>query len=148
MIMNMSDKPRLVFVDQARALAITMMLIGHSLDRFLGEPWRSSAAYEHYQFVRGLSSALFLFIAGFSFVIASFGRVDEFTRLSDRMRARFCRVGLILFLGVLLQLPAATLNVRLLLLPVKVWRSTLVEPFRWQTACGVASQFKYHSRSV
>ena len=61
---------RVAFIDQARALAITMMLVGHSLHRFLGEPWRSSELYKHYSFVRGLSSALFLTIA-----VSEFGRM-------------------------------------------------------------------------
>ena len=46
---------RVVFVDQARALAIVLMLVGHSLDQFLGEPARSGAVYQEYQFVRGIN---------------------------------------------------------------------------------------------
>lgn len=77
-----SGKPRVVFIDQARVLALFPMLIDHSLDRFLGDPWRSGAGYEHYQFWRGLSSVLFLMVAGFSFVIASFDHFDNCTQLS------------------------------------------------------------------
>jgi uncharacterized membrane protein len=121
--MTSPPRPRLVFVDQARALAIAMMLMGHSLDRFLGEPWRSSAVYDHYTFVRGLSSALFLFIAGFSFVIASFGRLESYTSLSDpnRLVARLRRIALILFLGILLQLPATTFSGALEVTDPAVW---------------------------
>jgi uncharacterized membrane protein len=119
--MRGKSSERLVFVDQARALAITMMLIGHSLDRFLGEPWRSGAAYDNYKFVRGLSSALFLFIAGFSFVIASFGRIEEYTHLSNRLKARLRRIGFILFLGILLQLPATTLQGSLQVTDTAAW---------------------------
>ena len=81
-------KKRFVFIDQARGLAILLMLVGHSLDRFLGDPWRSSAAYDHYTFVRGLSSALFLTVSGYSFVIASLGRADEYRSLTPRMMGR------------------------------------------------------------
>ena len=105
----MTGRHRVVFVDQVRALAVIMMLVGHSLDRFLGEPWRSGDLYRNYQFVRGLSSALFLTIAGFSFVIASMGRMSEYTYLSPRMVGRLKRIGFILFLGMILQIPSATL---------------------------------------
>ena len=105
----MIEKKRVVFVDQVRALAITMMLVGHSMDRFLGDTWKATEAYRNYQFVRGLSSSLFLTVAGFSFVIASFGRMEAYTSMSDRMKARLRRIGFILFLGMVLQMPSATL---------------------------------------
>jgi hypothetical protein len=105
--MNRAPK-RVAFIDQARALAITMMLVGHSLHRFLGEPWRSGELYRHYAFVRGLSSALFLTIAGFSFVVASMGHLEEYQRLSPRLYRRLRRIGVILLLGLVIQLPTST----------------------------------------
>jgi uncharacterized membrane protein len=100
---------RVVFIDQARALAITMMLVGHSLDRFLGEPYRASRIYVDYQFVRGITSALFLMVSGFSFVIASFKYWDDYTHWSPRMWARVRRISLIFLLGYALHLWAPTL---------------------------------------
>jgi hypothetical protein len=87
-----------------------LMLVGHSLDRFLAEPWRSGEAYQNYQFVRGISSTLFLTISGFSFVIASFGHFDDYITWSPRMWARIRRIGLIAFLGYVLNLWASTLT--------------------------------------
>jgi hypothetical protein len=86
-----------------------LMLFGHSLDRFLAEPWRSGDFYTAYQPVRGVSSTLFLMVAGFSFVIATFGHWQDYMGLSSRMWARIRRIGLILFLGYLLSLWAPTL---------------------------------------
>lgn len=100
---------RVVFIDQARALAITMMLVGHSLDRFLGEPWRSGELYGDYQFVRGITSALFLMVSGFSFVVASFKYWDDYTHWSPRMWGRVKRISLIYLLGYTLHLWAPTL---------------------------------------
>jgi uncharacterized membrane protein len=100
---------RVVFIDQARALAITMMLVGHSLDRFLGEPWRSSGIYHDYQFVRGITSALFLMVSGFSFVVASFKYWEQYTHWSDKMWGRVRRIALIYLLGYALHLWAPTL---------------------------------------
>jgi len=105
----MSDSKRVVFVDQARAIAIMLMLLGHSLDRFLGEPWRSGDFYTAYQPVRGVSSTLFLMVAGFSFVIATFGHWEDYLSLTPKMWARIQRIGLILFLGYLLNIWAPTL---------------------------------------
>ncbi len=103
-------KGRVVFIDQARALAILMMLFGHSLDRFLGEPWRSGQLYGDYQFVRGITSALFLMVSGFSFVVASFGHWDDYIRWSPRLWGRVRRIALIFLLGYVLHLWAPTLT--------------------------------------
>ncbi|MBN2719206.1 MAG: DUF1624 domain-containing protein [Deltaproteobacteria bacterium] len=100
---------RVVFIDQARAFALTMMIIGHSLHHFLGEPWRSSDAYSEYQFFRGITSALFLMVSGFSFVVASFKYWDDYTRISPRLIARARRIGYILFLAYLLHMYGGTL---------------------------------------
>jgi uncharacterized membrane protein len=105
-----SESNRVVFVDQARAIAIMLMLFGHSLDRFLAEPWRSGDFYTAYQPVRGVSSTLFLMVAGFSFVIATFGHWKDYMSLTPRMWARIRRIGLILFLGYLLSMWAPTLG--------------------------------------
>lgn len=106
---SVAHRKRVIFVDQARALAIAMMLVGHSLHRFLGEPWRLGEAYRNYTFVRGLSSALFLTIAGFSFVVASMGHLEEYTRYSPKLARRLRRIGIIFLLGTVLQLPASSL---------------------------------------
>ncbi|MBN2524822.1 MAG: DUF1624 domain-containing protein [Deltaproteobacteria bacterium] len=100
---------RVVFIDQARAFALTMMLVGHSLHHFLGEPWRSSNAYNEYQFFRGITSALFLMVSGFSFVVASFKYWDDYTSYSPRLMARMRRIGYILFLAYLLHMYGGTL---------------------------------------
>ncbi len=124
----MSDKTdnntmsrRVVFIDQARTLAIMLMLVGHSLDRFLGEPWRSGQVYQEYRFVRGFSSALFLMVSGFSFVIASFGHFDDYKSFTPRLRARLRRIALVLFLGYLLHLFAPTLSLFLVHLNPTNW---------------------------
>ena len=118
----MEKKRRIVFIDQVRALAVTMMLVGHSLDRFLADAWKMTDAYRNYQFVRGLSSALFLTVAGFSLVISSFGRMADYTHLSERMRGRIRRISYILFLGMVLQIPSATLSGML----------QVTDPIRWE----------------
>lgn len=100
---------RVVFVDQARTVAIMLMLLGHSLDRFLAEPWRSGGFYTAYQPIRGVSSTLFLMVAGFSFVIATFGHFEDYMSLTPRMWARIRRIGLIMFLGYVLSMWAPTL---------------------------------------
>jgi hypothetical protein len=100
---------RVVFVDQARSLAIVLMLFGHSFDRFLGEPWRSGPLYTNYQFFRGISSALFILLAGFSFSVATLPKYTEYLTLSPKLVSRFKRILLIIFLGFLLQAWAPTL---------------------------------------
>lgn len=102
-------KERVVFIDQARAFALTMMLVGHTLHHFLGEPWRSGDVYNEYQFFRGITSALFLMVSGFSFVVASFKYWDDYTHVSPRLLSRVRRIGYILFLAYLLHMYGGTL---------------------------------------
>ncbi len=116
---------RVVFIDQARALAITMMLVGHSLDRFLGEPWRSGQVYLDYQFVRGITSALFLMVSGFSFVVASFKYWDDYTRWSPRLWGRVRRIALIYLLGYGLHLWAPTLYQSVITWDAERWAKLL-----------------------
>ena len=123
--MSERKKARVAFIDQARTVAIMLMLIGHSLDRFLGEPWRSGEAYQDYQYVRGISSTLFLMVSGFSFVIASFGRWNEFMYLSERMKARIRRIALILFLGYIMHLWAPTLRLSIARFDPEKWEGFL-----------------------
>jgi uncharacterized membrane protein len=103
-------RKRVVFIDQARALALTMMLFGHTLHAFLGEPWRLGKVYNEYQFYRGITSALFLMVSGFSFVVASFKYWDDYIRLSPRLLARLRRIAYVLFFGYFLHLYGGTLS--------------------------------------
>ncbi len=120
-------KDRVVFIDQARTIALIMMMAGHSLDQFLGEPWRSSQGYQEYQFFRGITSALFLMVSGFSFVVASFKYWDDYVRFSPRLFARLRRIGYILFFAYLLHL----------------YGETLIAMFDWYTPKKLAGSLRF-----
>ena len=116
---------RVVFIDQARALAIMLMLFGHSLDRFLAEPWRSGDFYTAYQPIRSVSSTLFLTVAGVSFVIATFGHWEDYMSLTPKMWARIRRIGLILFLGYVLNMWSPTLTMAIDSFSAQNWEQFL-----------------------
>ena len=101
---------RVVFIDQARALAIMLMLFGHSLDRFLAEPWRSGDFYT---------------VAGVSFVIATFGHWEDYMSLTPKMWARIRRIGLILFLGYVLNMWSPTLTMAIDSFSAQNWEQFL-----------------------
>ncbi len=103
-------KNRVVFIDQMRAIAIGMMLFGHTMQHYLAEPWRSSEAWQRYQFVRGVTSTLFLLVSGFSFAVATYKHWGDYLTWSKRLGGRLRRVWLLFFLGYFLNIWAPTLS--------------------------------------
>jgi uncharacterized membrane protein len=63
---NQLKSNRIIFIDLMRALAVLMMVEGHTVDTLLSESYRSydSSIYNFWNFVRGLTAPIFLFSAG------------------------------------------------------------------------------------
>lgn len=99
------SRSRLAFVDAARGLAMLLMVQGHVADGLLSAEAKASAFFGHYWHLRGLTAPLFLFVSGFAFVIASDKHWLELRRPGPRLWARAKRVGLLLALGTLIQMP-------------------------------------------
>jgi uncharacterized membrane protein len=59
-------KNRIIFIDLMRAVAVLMMVEGHTVDTLLSDGFRSydSNLYNFWNFVRGLTAPIFLFSAG------------------------------------------------------------------------------------
>lgn len=59
-------KNRILFIDLMRAVAVLMMVEGHTVDALLSDSYRSfdSNIYNFWNFVRGLTAPIFLFSAG------------------------------------------------------------------------------------
>lgn len=93
-----------------RAIAIGMMLFGHTMQHYLAEPWRSSEFWQRYQFVRGVTSTMFLLVSGFSFAIATYKYWEDYLKWSPRLAGRLRRVALLFFLGYFLNIWAPTLS--------------------------------------
>jgi uncharacterized membrane protein len=102
---SVAARPRVAFIDGARALAMWLMVQGHVTDHLLSAEAKATAFYNHYWAVRGVTAPLFLFVSGFAFVLASDAHWGDYLRLGPRTWARLRRVGLLLLLGTLIQMP-------------------------------------------
>ncbi|MGH9253904.1 MAG: heparan-alpha-glucosaminide N-acetyltransferase domain-containing protein [Vicinamibacterales bacterium] len=96
---------RVIFIDLARALAVVLMVAGHTSSALLAGSYQSSPWYDVWMFQRGLTSALFLLLAGFAFSVATARHWTSHVRLSLAVVKRLRRFGLFIVLGYGLHFP-------------------------------------------
>ncbi|MFZ1290982.1 MAG: heparan-alpha-glucosaminide N-acetyltransferase domain-containing protein [Melioribacteraceae bacterium] len=67
--MKSKSKKRIVFIDLMRALAVIMMIQGHTTDTFLSDEYRNteSVAYNFWLTMRGFTAPIFMFSSGLIF---------------------------------------------------------------------------------
>ena len=104
-----SHAHRVIFVDLARALAVVLMLYGHTIDALLAPGYRTGVWYDVWQFQRGLTASLFLLLSGFAFSVATSKHWGSHASLSPAILRRARRFGLFTVLGYALHFPAARL---------------------------------------
>ncbi len=100
-----STGERILFVDLARALAVLMMVQGHTLNVLLAPVHRDNSTFDTWLFVRGLTSCLFFFLAGFAFTVATTRHWENFCRPSTRFWRRLRKFAFFLLLGYALHFP-------------------------------------------
>jgi uncharacterized membrane protein len=101
---------RLVFIDAVRAAAVLFMIQGHSLHVLLAPSYQTSALFDAWLFLRGLTSCTFLLLAGFSFSLATVRHWDDHLVLSDRAQRRLRRFGFFLLLGYSMRFPLSPIG--------------------------------------
>lgn len=119
-----SARSRVVFIDLARAIALLMMIQGHTLDALLGSEYRTTTAFHVWTFSRGLTSCLFFFLAGFVLVMATYGRHDHRHNAGRVRLRRFGRFAVFLVIGYLLHWPVARIA-QVGLVTADSWRAFL-----------------------
>ena len=62
---------RVIFIDLARAVAVFLMIQGHTVSALLAPEYRAGRLFDVWVFQRGLTSCLFLLLSGFAFSIAT-----------------------------------------------------------------------------
>ncbi len=105
--MQNTTKERIIFLDIMRAVAVLMMVEGHTVDTLLGDQFRSSdyLFYDIWHAVRGYTAPMFMFISGavFSYLLnKNKSRFFENKRLVKGIKRFFLLVGL----GYLLRYPS------------------------------------------
>ncbi|MGE0039970.1 MAG: heparan-alpha-glucosaminide N-acetyltransferase domain-containing protein [Vicinamibacterales bacterium] len=113
---------RIVFIDLARALAVLMMIQGHTIDTLLVPEARAGVAYEAWLFLRGLTSVSFLTLSGIAVSVTAMRHWDDHRRVSARWFRRVRRFVFFLALGYLMRFPMG-----------KFVHLVFASPERWQS---------------
>lgn len=104
--MSSNPKKRIIFLDMMRALAVLMMVQGHTIDAFLGDQYRSfdSPLFNIWFTIRGFTAPIFMFTSGvaFTYLLRSYS-VPFFE--NPRVRKGFHRFIILVLLGYLLRFP-------------------------------------------
>ena len=100
---------RVIFIDLARAMAVVMMLYGHTASALLAPQYRAGPWYDAWVFQRGLTSSLFLLLSGFAFSIATARHWASHMTVSPAVVKRVRRFGLFIGLGYALHFPVGNL---------------------------------------
>jgi uncharacterized membrane protein len=96
---------RVIFIDLARAMAVVMMVYGHTASALLAPQYRAGPWYDAWVFQRGLTSSLFLLLSGFAFSIATARHWASHMSVSPAVVKRVRRFALFVGLGYALHFP-------------------------------------------
>lgn len=101
----LAKKPRLMFIDMARSVAILLMLEGHFVDDSLMKEFRdpSNNIYATWLYIRGFTSPIFLTVTGLVFMYLLLGKRNENYFENIRVKKGFKRAIELLFWGFILQ---------------------------------------------
>jgi uncharacterized membrane protein len=113
---------RVIFIDLARAMAVVLMVYGHTVSALLAPGYRVGPWYDAWQFQRGLTSSLFLLLSGFAFSIATTRHWASHLSLSPVVIKRLRRFGLFVLLGYALHFPVGY-----------IWSIRDLSPGGWRT---------------
>ena len=96
---------RILFIDLARAIAVLLMVQGHTIDALLAPDYRTSLQYNAWLYLRGLTSCTFLFLSGAAFSLTALRHWDDQRRFSRRALKRIRRLVFFLALGYFVKFP-------------------------------------------
>jgi uncharacterized membrane protein len=101
---------RLHFVDAARAVAVLLMIQGHTLSVLLASEYQASEIAHAWLFVRGLTSCTFFFLAGFSFAVATTRKWEDYRVPSWNLFRRLTRYLALWVFGYAMHLPGGSFS--------------------------------------
>jgi uncharacterized membrane protein len=97
---------RIIFLDLMRALAVIMMIQGHTIDAFLGDQYRSynSSVFDVWFTLRGFTAPIFMFTSGVTFMYLF--RLQSIPFIENpRVKKGMYRVFILILVGYLLRFP-------------------------------------------
>ena len=103
-------KSRWTALDRLRALAVLLMVQGHTFNVVLVEAERGETWYRFHKLLHGLTAPMFLFGAGLAFGLTTYARWERHLEPGAALNRRLRRYGLLILLGYGLQLPGFSLG--------------------------------------
>lgn len=101
----MKQKSRLVFVDIHRGLALLVMFEVHVFNSLLQQNIKTESWFFILNFINGLVAPSFLFISGFSFVLASRSKLEQFRNYGYEFWRQLGRIFFVFVVGYVLHIP-------------------------------------------
>ncbi len=92
-------------MDLARAVAVLLMVQGHTIDSLLDPQYRTSLQYNAWLYMRGLTSCTFLFLSGAAFSLTALRHWEDQGHFSRRSFKRVRRLTFFLALGYFVKFP-------------------------------------------
>lgn len=103
--MEIKKNQRLAFIDVLRGLACVWMIQTHVLNTCLSSEFQSGTFWNWLNISNGFVSVCFVFCAGAGFSIFTSRNIDSILSLKPTLFTYLKRLGFILFIGYVLQLP-------------------------------------------
>ncbi len=101
---------RIHFLDIMRGFAVVVMVMGHSIDSVLSPEARATEAFRWYDMFRGFTAPMFLFVAGYAFMVATARRWEDYRAFGKPVLKRLSRVALLFVIGYALHFPFFSLT--------------------------------------
>ncbi len=107
--MSYNNRIRIIFLDMMRALAVLMMVQGHTIDTFLADEFRTldSSIFGMWFTIRGFTAPIFMFTSGVAFTFLLFSHNEPFF-YNPRVKKGIKRFIILLLIGYLLRYPTYT----------------------------------------
>jgi uncharacterized membrane protein len=96
---------RIQFLDFMRGFAVVVMVMGHSIDAVLSREMRTSQWFILYDFFRGFTAPIFLFVSGYAYIIATEKKWGEVRASGAPLVKRFGKIALLFVIGYALHFP-------------------------------------------
>lgn len=97
-------------LDRLRALAVLLMVQGHSFNVLLAESERAATWFRYHRVVHGLTAPMFLMGAGLAFGITTYRAWDQHVEGGPALKKRMKRYATLLVLGYALQVPGFSMS--------------------------------------
>lgn len=104
--MHTQQKARIVYIDLIRAIAVLLMVEGHTVDALIGSSFRNyeDIGYRTWLFIRGFTAPVFLFTSGTVFAYLFRKDHHPFSQ-NPRVKKGLKRIGFLFLIGYLMHFP-------------------------------------------